>query len=272
MLAVDFSNGIPDMLSLKELGVEAVFCDTFNSSVKTAFDEAIKAGLLFGLYQGYDSQAWQNLSEAKIRAEEAIAVAKSIDYPYGCFIGLDCEQSNGSNIEEWVDSWLNTIVDAGYQDGIYVGAGFNADWTKIRPTIQWKSVSLSGVPNLYNGYPYHVYQVTNSTDYNGVSVDFDVIISPDIHLASYTQSYYTLIKSASSASSTSSASSASSTSSASSASSASSVNTKTITVTSGFTLWGYAKGDWTLINQIMTMNHLKSANNLQIGQKLEVPN
>ena len=268
MLAVDFSNGVPDMLSLKELGVEAVFCDTFNSEVKTAFDEAIKAGLLFGLYQGYDPAVWTDATQASIRANNAIDVAKSIDYPYGCLIALDCEQSSSDAVSntQWVATWLEAISSSGYQDGIYVGAGFNAEWAKVQSQIQWKSVSLSGVPNLYVSKPYHMYQVTNSTDYNGISVDFDVIISSDIHLASYTQSYYTLIKSASSASSTSS------TSSTSSASSASSANTKIITVTSGFTLWGYAKGDWTLINKIMAMNHLKSANNLQIGQELEVPN
>ena len=270
MLAVDFSNGTPDMLSLKELGVEAVFCDTFNPEVKTAFDEAIKAGLLFGLYQGYDPAVWGDHTQASIRANNAIDVAKSIDYPYGCLIALDCEQSSSDPISntQWVATWLEVISSSGYQDGIYVGAGFNGEWAKIQSQIQWKSVSLSGVPNLFNDRPYHIYQVTNTTDFNGVSIDFDVIISPDIHLASYTQSYYTLIKS----SSTSPSTSPSTTPSTSPSTTTNTTPTKTIIVTSGFTLWGYAKGDWTLINQIMTMNHLKSANNLQIGQKLEVPN
>ena len=265
-LGIDFHSGVPDVTSLSR-DIQWVLCDTFHTSFAQVRQDVLKAGLLFGCYQGYDTASWSNLENAYSRARLAVSACQSAGVTEGSVIFLDCEQSQFA-MEEWVTTWGKTVAEAGYQPGAYLGAGFNCDWAKVTDiAVYWKSVSLSSVPNLINGNPYHIYQVTDSTNYAGISVDFDVEAMDGVNWDNG------IVLPTRSASSTpipaSSASSASGASNASSASSASS--THTITVQKGQTLWGLTKGNWSLIHEIQSLNHMGSSTTIDAGASLIVP-
>ena len=251
-LGIDFHSGVPDVTSLSR-DIQWVLCDTFHTSFAQVRQDVLKAGLLFGCYQGYDTPSWSNLENAYSRARLAVSACQSAGVTEGSVIFLDCEQSQFA-MEEWVTTWGKTVAEAGYQPGAYLGAGFNCDWAKVTDiAVYWKSVSLSSVPNLINGNPYHIYQVTDSTNYAGISVDFDVEamdgVNWDNGIVLPTRS----------------------TSSTPIPSSASLAGTHTITVQKGQTLWGLTKGNWSLIHEIQSLNHMGSSTTIDAGASLIVP-
>ena len=251
-LGIDFHSGVPDVTSLSR-DIQWVLCDTFHTSFAQVRQDVLKAGLLFGCYQGYDTASWSNLENASLRAKLAVSTCQSAGVTEGSVIFLDCEQSQFA-MEEWVTTWGKTVAEAGYQPGAYLGAGFNCDWAKVTDiAVYWKSVSLSSVPNLINGNPYHIYQVTDSTDYAGISVDFDVEAMDGVNWDNG------IVLPTHSASSTPIPSSASL------------AGTHTITVQKGQTLWGLTKGNWSLIHEIQSLNHMGSSTTIDAGATLVVP-
>ncbi len=251
-LGIDFHSGVPDVTSLSR-DIQWVLCDTFHTSFAQVRQDVLKAGLLFGCYQGYDTASWSNLENASLRAKLAVSACQSAGVTEGSVIFLDCEQSQFA-MEEWVTTWGKTVAEAGYQPGAYLGAGFNCDWAKVTDiAVYWKSVSLSSVPNLINGNPYHIYQVTDSTNYAGISVDFDVEAMDGVN---WDNDIVLPTRSASSTPIPSSASLA---------------GTHTITVQKGQTLWGLTKGNWSLIHEIQSLNHMGSSTTIDAGASLIVP-
>jgi hypothetical protein len=85
---------------------------------------ALETGLSVGIYQGYYSPYWADLSEATKRANFAISRANMVDYPYHGTIWLDAE-GIGSNshqqIIDWINIWSKIVRDAGFGAGVYCG-------------------------------------------------------------------------------------------------------------------------------------------------------
>ena len=250
MILADFSAGILSD-SLIPL-VHGVLIDTFNSQLKENRASALEKNLLVGYYQGYDPAQWTDSANAVSRANLAITACQDSDYTPGSVIFLDCEDAAGiTGLEAWVSAWAETIFKAGYQPGVYIGVNFPCDWTQVNYVeVYWKSVSLSGVPNLILNRTYDVYQVSDSTDVGGLTVDFDIMASEMVRLDPGIKVNILPVTTPVSSSNN---------------------VVHEITVTRGMTLWSLTKGNWNLIHEIQDLNHMGTSTVIDIGQKLIVP-
>ena len=266
MIGFDFSSGMVDIAKIPK-DVEFVICDLFHPQIANVRSTVVNSGLLFGVFQGYLSSSWTTPSEAESRAISAVDIMKSMSYSPGSVCFLDCESSSATAAENttWLMTWGKIIVDSGYQPGFYIGGNFVVDLKEIATyfDIFWKSVSLSGVPNvipLPDGSErfYDLYQVSNSTSLAGMTVDIDLTHTDNIHW----DMEHVTIPAADTTPTVATPTPTTTTRS----------NTKTITVVSGMTLWSLTKGDWGLIHEIQKLNNMGNSSILNIGQKILVPN
>ena len=161
--------------ALKDLGITGIIMDTFSPA--SNYVDAMNAGLEIGLFQGYDSQAFSQLSQAQSRALLAVNVAEHLGYPHQGTIFLDAESSSSSDLENWVKTWCQTVESHGFTAGIYQGASFNlsqAQWDALaQDYVVWKSASQ--VPYISTGYV--AAQIFLSQNIGGQTVDLDVVMN-----------------------------------------------------------------------------------------------
>lgn len=176
---VDFGGNItmpPAFFSaLKDLGITGIIMDTFSPAQN--YTQAVDAGLEVGLFQGYDSQAFNQLSQAQSRALLAVNVAEHLGYPKGGTIFLDAESSSSGDLVNWVKTWCQTVESHGFTAGIYEGASFSlsqAQWNALaQDYVVWKSASQ--VPYISSGYV--AVQLFLSQNIGGQTVDLDVVMN-----------------------------------------------------------------------------------------------
>ena len=176
---VDFGGNITMPTSfftaLKNLGITGIIMDTFSPA--SNYVDAMNAGLEIGLFQGYDSQAFSQLSQAQSRALLAVNVAEHLGYPKQGTIFLDCESSSNGDLENWVKTWCQTVESHGFTAGIYQGASFSlsqAQWDSLaQDYVVWKSASQ--VPYISTGYV--AAQIFLSQNIGGQTVDLDVVMN-----------------------------------------------------------------------------------------------
>ena len=176
---VDFGGNItmpPTFFTkLKDMGITGIIMDTFSPA--SNYVDAMNAGLEIGLFQGYDSQAFSQLSQAQSRALLAVNVAEHLGYPHQGTIFLDAESSSSSDLENWVKTWCQAVESHGFTAGIYQGASFSlsqAQWDALaQDYVMWKSASQ--VPYVSTGYV--AVQPFLSQNIGGETVDLDVVVT-----------------------------------------------------------------------------------------------
>jgi hypothetical protein len=139
--------------TLKRSGYAAIMLDAMTTGVTGYAAYALNAGLGIGLFQGYWPEAWTSIQYARPRAQYLLDVAQKIGLPPELPLWLDLEAVpatvTAEAMEEWVTAWADEIVGAGYQPGIYEGAGNQlgaANFRHLAAVFQslvfWRSLSI----------------------------------------------------------------------------------------------------------------------------------
>lgn len=169
--------------AVRAAGYAGVILDCMTGGFDADYEAALGAGLAVALFQGYYPPAWiQGPAGARNRANLAIQQANRVGYPAGALIWLDSEawgSVSAAACIEWINIWSRTIRDAGFVDGLYVGAGtpLTADqlYTDLITQHYWKSGSQ--VPMVATR-GYQLVQTSLNDVIAGVRVDVD-IVQPD---------------------------------------------------------------------------------------------
>ncbi|PSR20082.1 MAG: hypothetical protein C7B45_16655 [Sulfobacillus acidophilus] len=164
-------------------GIAAVFLDAATPGVLADIATALSMGLAVGLFQGYYTPAWAVPSTAAQRAAAIVAIAQQAGFPAHATVPvtlwLDLEACGGvpaTTIYAWVTNWGQVVQAAGYQAGVYVGAGQPLSGAQLYalPTITAYWRSASQVPDV----PTRGYQLVQGVwnqSVDGVAVDYDTV-------------------------------------------------------------------------------------------------
>ncbi len=155
--------------------------DVASTGYLTEAENALNGACFVVLYQGYYSGMWADPSTGTTRGQEAVSAAQNVDYPGGCTIYLDVEQTDSvsaTTVIDWINNWAAQVVDAGYEAGIYVGCVQPLDSSQLYydlPNVNhyWETCSTDcRVAVDVRGY--QVFQTACSTSFCGFSpVDED---------------------------------------------------------------------------------------------------
>jgi len=130
-------------------GYRNIFLNTFVSGFAQQYAVSLQSMNVI-LFQGYWTSAFTTETGAQ-RAQQAIKMAQSVDYPKGAYIFVDVE-STGSATEQqmvgWINSWAGAVQAAGYGAGVYFGVPQpvkSADTPSILADRFWKSYSGTSI-------------------------------------------------------------------------------------------------------------------------------
>jgi hypothetical protein len=163
--------------AVRAAGYVGILLDCMTPGWDRDYAAALEAGLAVGVFQGYYVPDWATgPAGAAQRARDAVAQVEAVGYPKGALIWLDSESWGAvptAACIAWINAWSQTIRQAGYVDGLYVGAGtpLTADelYQALLTEHYWKSCSQ--VPPV----PQRGYQIlqTCGVVVAGVHVDVD---------------------------------------------------------------------------------------------------
>jgi len=163
--------------------VVGVILDCMTGGWPTDYQAALDAGLEVMLFQGYWPAAWAGGPGAAMqRATLAVHQAQQAGYPAGAILWLDSEAwPDTVTVEawaQWINAWSAAIRQAGYTDGIYVGAGQPAGVTaqdlyqRLITQHYWRSASA--VPDVAKR-GYQIVQTRLDLAVAGYAVDLDTV-------------------------------------------------------------------------------------------------
>ena len=163
--------------------VVGVILDCMTGGWPTDYQAALDAGLEVMLFQGYWPNAWTGgPATATLRAAMAVRQAQQAGYPAGAILWLDSEAwPDTVTVDawaQWINAWSAAIRDAGYVDGIYVGAGQPPGVTaqdlyqRLSTQHYWRSASA--VPDVATR-GYQIVQTRLDLEVAGYAVDLDTV-------------------------------------------------------------------------------------------------
>ena len=134
----------------KRGGFAGVKFDLLNP-VASDIQNARRAGLKVGLYEGFDAALWGDVANARPRALEALHDAALLGYPEGATLDLDIEDWPTvavTFLQEWVRNWTTPIHAGQYLPGGYVGLPMPSGVTPAT----W-AIGATGLAYLWRGSP-----------------------------------------------------------------------------------------------------------------------
>lgn len=179
---VDFgSTGHPPewYAALRARGYTGVVLDAMTGGWQADYGHALAAGLQVMIFQGYYAPAWTGgATGGAQRADALLREVRTVDYPAHGQLWLDSEDWGSIPAPEaiaWMNAWFTAVRQAGYTDGIYVGANtpLTGDqlYTDLITAHYWRSASAVP-PVTRRGY--QMVQTPGATVL-GVPVDEDLI-------------------------------------------------------------------------------------------------
>lgn len=145
----------------------------------------LRVGLKVGLVQHVRYPNWiPTIEMAKQDAQNAVTQLKNLNIPSGTTVFCDIEGikygTNKQDIINYINTWAEIIIQAGYEPGMYVG--YNSYLTDselyyaLKVSKYWKSGSNVPTPVMRG---YCIYQSTPSKTIAGIPIDEDKI-QPDM--------------------------------------------------------------------------------------------
>ena len=168
--------------ALLQSGVHAVLLDMMTGNVQPDIQNALTAELAVMIFQGFYTPAFAIPAQATVRAQMIVGAAKAAGFPSGqnapvLWLDLEaCGSVPADAIFSWVTNWGQVVQQAGYQAGLYVGAGqpLSSQQLYSIPTITHYWRSASNVPAVaVRGY--EILQGKWNQIFEGVSVDYDTV-------------------------------------------------------------------------------------------------
>lgn len=155
-----------------------------NDLTTDELSDILRSGLKVGLVQHVRYPNWIPTNDmAKLDAQNAVAQLKNLNIPQRTTVFCDIEGikygTNKQDIINYINTWAEIIILAGYEAGMYVGYNSYLTDTELYYALKvskyWKSASNVPTPVMRG---YCIIQQSPEKTVGGVNIDED-IIQPD---------------------------------------------------------------------------------------------